>query len=112
MISLTQLAVHLTAVTDARYDYDPSGVVHFVNDSVIPNTNTERLEAGQLLRSGRARLLGEGHESGADAIEQHLGQAVEITLRGALGFNAIRGHARGERPSSSLASLEEQRGAR
>lgn len=55
------LRLHLTAVTDARYDYDPSGVVDFVNDSIIPSANTERLETGQLLRPGRAGLLGEGH---------------------------------------------------
>jgi hypothetical protein len=112
IIALPQLAVHLTAVTDARYDYDPSGVVNFVNDSIIPGANTERLETGQLLRSGRAGLLGEGHESGGNAIEQHLGQSVEITLRGALDFNAIRGHARGERRSSSLAFPEQRRGDR
>jgi len=112
IIALAQLAVHLTAVTDARYDHDPSGVIDLINDSIIPSANTERLETGQLLRSGRAGLLGEGHESGGDAIEQHFGQSVEITLRGALDFNAIRGHARGERPSSSLAFLEQRRGDR
>jgi hypothetical protein len=77
---LPQLAVDLTTVTDASYDYDPSGVVHFANDPVIPNADTERLETGQLLRSGWARLLRKGRESGTDAVEQHRGEAVEITL--------------------------------
>ena len=79
-VLLPQLAVNLTAVTDPRYDHDPSRIVHFVNDPVIPNANAERVETGQLLRSGRAGLLRKGRESGTDAVEQHRGEAVEITL--------------------------------
>ncbi len=44
IISLPKLAVHLAAVTDARHDYDPSRVVYFVNDPVVPNADTKRLK--------------------------------------------------------------------
>src|SRR5712691_4751006 len=46
IIRLPKLAVHLAAVTDARHKNDAGRVVDFVNDPVVPNTNTERLETG------------------------------------------------------------------
>jgi hypothetical protein len=80
---------------DPRHNDDASSVVHFVYDAIVTDANSERLKSGQLLRSRRPGVTGEGAKPIGDPVEQASGEAFQIALGGALDLNAISGHAPG-----------------
>lgn len=60
--------VHVAAVGDSRDDYKALGIVDGVDDAVVAYADAVVVAPGQLHRSPRPRVGGEGVDGGTDSI--------------------------------------------